>query len=80
MQAFARYSRAAAPGPDDEAEQAAAPGGGGPGPRSAADAAREAVRLAYLAPVLGGDEAPVPMARPADAGALPRPAHAFPWG
>lgn len=67
-QAFAHYSRAAAPPPEDEAAEAAAPGAA---PRTAAEAAREAVRDAYLAPVLGGDEAPVPVARPADAGALP---------
>ncbi|KAK9830989.1 hypothetical protein WJX81_005854 [Elliptochloris bilobata] len=66
--AFAHYSRAAAPPPDDEPVDAAAPGGAAP--RSAAAAAREAVRCAYLAPVLGGEEAPVPVACQADAGAF----------
>jgi len=65
-QAYAHYARVAAPPPDDEAAEPA-----GAAPASAADAASEAVRRAYLAPVLGGDEPPAPMARAADPGADP---------
>lgn len=72
-QAFAHYSRAAAPPHDDEPADPAGPSAGEAAPWSAAEAAREAVQRAYLAPVLGGEEPTVPAAAPADAGACSYP-------
>ena len=67
--AFAHYSRAAAPPHDDDPADPTGPSTGEAAPWSAAEAAREAVRRAYLAPVLGGGELTVPAVAPADAGA-----------